>query len=727
MYDGASMSPEDGEEYDGLGIETYKRYWQEYVSDSAEPRRQSFIDQDYYDGDVTGTGLGHYTQGELDKFALRNQPPTVFNLIQRQVDSISGVEQRARSEPRAKPRTPKDQKGSEVGTDVLRFVKDQSRLSMIKANAFLDALKSGTAAVEIGSGSRTVPISQIESRDFFYDPRSRRYDFSDARFLGSAKWLDEDVALSIYLPPRPQEPPPIPEQPAIPEPPEDPYLYAQWEPLAMQAVALWRQQAAAVEAAQQQYERDVAEYERIKTAIQSTMAGSPAGELADSGWDDLPNSSMLGDTTRRRVFVIDMWHRDPKKGWFRCVFTGGGKLFTEAATVLDDMGRPTHPIVAFSLYVSRRNWRYGVIRNMRSPQDETNKRRSKSLHLLTTNQIIMEQGASVDGNDENLRAEAARPDGKMVVRPNARFELVKNLDLAQGQKAMGDEAKFFLENLGPNPQLRGEQGQASSGRAILALQQAGLGALGPVFDRFYDWELRVYRAIWSRIKQFWNEEMYVRITDDEGQEQFVGVNGARAPRNPRNPPQAGAAPVMPGGPGAMPPTGAMAQPMMGHNGGPMMEAEDMGEPGPMLGELDFDIVIDRSPEAATLQAEQFETLGQLAASGMPIPPDVIIEASSLPNKQMLLDKLKKAGEGPNPQQQAQMEEVRAKLAEVVASVEKMKSETRKNDAQTAQIIAETRNTNADTTLSGMERTAALMRPQAPSAPPAATGDFGPPL
>jgi len=719
MYDGAPVSPEGEEEYAGLEVETYKRYWQEYASDCADPRRQSFIDQDYYDGDVTGTGLGHYTQTELNILADRNQPPAVFNLVQRQVDSISGVEQRARSEPRAKPRTPKDQKGSEVGTDVLRFVKDQSRLSMLKANAFLDALKSGSAAVEVGADARSVPIIPIEWKDFFYDPRSRRYDFSDARYLGTAKWLDEDVALATYLPPKPQEPPSAPEPPRIPDPPEDPILYAQWEPLAIQATMLYQQQAAQAAEAQRLYERDLEEYNRIQMAITSTMASSPAAAGGDSDFDDVPNSNALGDSQRRRVFIIDMWHRDPKKGWFRCVFTGGGKLFTQPATMKDDMGRPTHPIVAFSLYVSRKNWRYGVIRNMRSPQDETNKRRSKSLHLLTTNQIVMEPGAAIDGNDEKLRAEAARPDGIMQVRTGARFDILKNIDLAQGQKAMGDEARLFLENLGPNPQLRGEQGHAQSGRAILALQQAGMGALGPVFDRFYDWELRVYRAIWSRIKQFWTEEMYIRVTDDQGQEQFVGVNGAPSPTN-------GAPTQSPQQQQQMPPQ--MGAPMMGHNGGPQMQPGDMGEPGPMLAELDFDIIIDRAPEAATLQAEQFETLGQLATAGVPIPPEVILEASTLPNKQLLIDKMKKGAEGgPNPQQQAEMEMVKGQIAELLATIDKIKSETRENNAQAAKLEAETRSTDADTKLSTIERTDQLLNPQPLSAPPAVTGANGPPL
>jgi hypothetical protein len=47
-------------------------------------------------------------------------------------------------------------------------------------------------------------------------------------------------------------------------------------------------------------------------------------------FEDRPSTSSATDS-RRRVFVIDMWHADAKHGWYRCVFTGAGKLFTQAS------------------------------------------------------------------------------------------------------------------------------------------------------------------------------------------------------------------------------------------------------------------------------------------------------------------------------------------------------------------------------------------------------------
>jgi hypothetical protein len=51
-------------------------------------------------------------------------------------------------------------------------------------------------AIEITAGDQGDPevAFDVVDEDFFYDPRSKRLDFSDARFQGVGKWLDADLA-----------------------------------------------------------------------------------------------------------------------------------------------------------------------------------------------------------------------------------------------------------------------------------------------------------------------------------------------------------------------------------------------------------------------------------------------------------------------------------------------------------------------------------------------------
>lgn len=721
-----SLEPDEDE---GLTHDRYMAMWREWVDNYGDARKQHFKDEEYYDGDVKGTGEGHWTATELKILADRRQPPSVFNFIKDVVNAIAGVEQRSRSEPRALPRGPRHQKSSEIATDCLRYLKEQTRLPMISANGFLDALKIGYAASEISGDKDHVAETPIFWKDFFFDWRSRMFDYSDANYLGVAKWLDLEVAIQTYVPPEP-------EQPEIPPKPEDPAMLQPWARYVQGLIDRWN--------------AEKARRQKIIEDLEATASGSA---LADQDYDEDDHSMCFGDPKRKRVFVVDMWHRDPKKGWYRCVFTGKGKLFTQAATRVekDAWGRKVkvHPIKAFSLYCSKDGWRYGEIRGMRSPQDEVNMRRSKALHLLSVNQIINRTGnVAEDGGKETLRKEAARPDGYMEVPDPSMFRIEKNLDLAAGQQRLGEEARAFLETKGPNPQLRGEQGQASSGRALLALQQAGLGILGPIFDRFHDWEDRRYRGLWFCVQQEWTEPMYIRVTDDKNAARFAAVNGAPVIHQDNgNTPEAGIGhnggpPMTPedmmggiGMGGAMPPQMPNGGPMMGAAGAmppgmPGMGAPQPEQTGPMLAELDMDIIIDRAPEAATLQAEQFEELAKLAQTGMLGPPGnpdiarMLITASALPTKTELLDMLDKMAQqpqGPSPQEKAM-------LAKLAAEIERLTAQAQKDKAGAAKIAAEIPGAQADAAKTGAEaRTANVEATMTEVSAANALAGFGSPM
>lgn len=694
-------------EYEGLDFGQYKNWWQEAVDTYAPARAQHIRDEEYYDGDVAGDGYGHWTRKQLQTLLNRNQPPVTRNFICRKVNGISGVEQRTRSEPRALPRTPKDQKAAEIATDCLRFIKEKTRWSNIKSEKVLEGVKIGFAAVEIGGAEDHVPVTPIQWKEFFFDPRSRAFDFSDARYLGVAKWLDLDVAKATYAGPEVPQPQ-LPPQPAIPPQPMDPAQQMQWAQMAQQMLMAWQ---AEVQQIQQAYEAEIARRQKIIDVLDSTASGDGSDTInADISFEDRP-SGIWADSRRRRVFVVDMWHADPKHGWYRCVFTGAGKLFTQASPYKenDQWGRvrPVHPFQAFSVHVSKDLWRYGEVRGMRPAQDEVNFRLSKKIDILYRQQLFYVPGSFEEQDVEAVRREIAKADGVIAVRDINGFKIEKNLDVAMAMDAAMVEAMRFLDLEGANPELQGRGPAGQSGRAILARQQAGLGQLGPIFDRIHDWELRCYRAMWARVQQFWTAPMYVRVTDDKNAARFAAVNGAPVVNSDNgNQPEAGASPAMAP---QMPPGGPMMDGPMGMPGQPPQQ-----DTGPILAELDMDIILDRAQEAATLQAEQFEALVQLAQSGVLGPPNpetarMLITASALPSKSELLDMLDKMAakpQGPTPEQKAQLETLAKKIEQIVAQTNKTKAETAKiaaevpgamADAQLTQAQARTENVNATMT------------------------------
>jgi hypothetical protein len=91
-----------------------------------------------------------------------------------------------------------------------------------------------------------------------------------------------------------------------------------------------------------------------------------------------------------------------------------------------------------------------------------------------------------------------------------------------------------------------------------------------------------------------------------------------------------------------------------------------------------DIVLDDVPASASLQTEQFEQLSAMAQAGVPIPPDAIVEASSLRNKDKILKKMRGEEEGELPPQvqqameaaQQQIAELQEQLAQAQATAQK---------------------------------------------------------
>ena len=543
-----------------------KNYFSDAQSLTQESRQRALIAIDYYDSD-------QFTREELNILALRGQPAITVNRIKPAINSIIGVTERGRSEPRAWPRNPDDTVSADAATDILRYIADFNRFKRLKQDCFRDLLVPGSCAALVGvDADSQVTLTQVRWEEFFHDPRSRRPDFKDARFLGIAKWMYADDATAMY--------------------PD----YA--------------------------------------SSIEATLnsASSTGGLSADQSYQDRPLQGALSaawvDAKQRRLMVVEIYVRDAG-AWRRCVFTGETVLEDGPSPYLDHRGRPDCPIEAMSAYVKRDNARYGAVWDMIGPQDEINKRRSKSVHLLSTTRIEVRDQQAIDVDADVARREASRPDG---VIPYG-WGLAPNTVEFQGNMEMLQEAKAEIERMGPSPAILGRSNDAS-GRALLARQQSGLTELGNLYGALEDWELRVYRQCWARAKQFWRAPQFIRVTDNEDTPKFVGLN--------------------------QPVTHSVTGAVLGYEN--------------RVAEMDVDIEVDVQADTGTIQQEAFNELLQLVGSS-PIyqqqaPLSILIQLSPIPHKRALLDAIKLAGEAQAQaaQQQRQVADAAqtAKIAEMAA-------------------------------------------------------------
>lgn len=404
-------------------------------------------------------------------------------------------------------------------------------------------------------------------------------------------------------------------------------------------------------------------------------------------FDDRPTtfSWYQGNSKRARVKICQAYYQcyddaSQRPQWYHCIFTKTGYLVDpHISPYLDEYGDTLCPIVLRSAKIDRQNQRYGMVKHLISPQDEVNKRRSKALHILNNRQTMSEKGAL--DNVREAKQELAKPDGHIVINPGMRFDILPTQDMAQGQMQLLQEAKAEMDTVSVSQALAGREMRVMSGRALQSRQQAGMIELQPFFDALRGWKLRLYRVAWSMVKQFWTYERWFRITDREDKPKYVGLN--QPVRMADMVAQSGI------DLNALLQSGQMT---------PEMEERLMEVVGVTndVARMDVDIVLDESPDAVSLQAEQFEQLAVMASNGVPIPPDVLIEASSLRNKKQLLAMLRPDPESPEQQMQAQIAQMQQQLQmqDAQLSVEKKAAEVGKLKAETIESLSESRQRDA---------------------------------
>lgn len=576
---------------------------------SWEERRLCERDRDYKDGK-------QLSEEERTALKERGQPPVTYNRIRRKINYLLGLERQSRKDPKAFPRNPNDEEASQAVTDSLRFVAESEQFDDKRSDAWENLLVEGTGCMMVGIKrdryGLTPSLTQVPWDRLFYDPHSRRNDFSDARFMGIVTWYDVAEAEEIW--------------------PDG------------------------------------------KDAITQTMANGHHTET----YDDKPKYKVWSDHKRARVRVIEIYC---KKGgaWHRAVLTQAGFLEKyEESPYIDEEGRPANPIIAMSLYVDRDNNRYGDVRDLIDPQDEINKRRSKGLHLISTRQVRVGPNATM-GVDE-IRTELARPDGVIT---SDDVEVLDTNDMAAQNLNLLQEAKAEIDLLGANAALTGKNENDMSGRAILAQQQGGMVEVALHFDRLRFFTLNVYRAVWARIRQTWDAGRWVRVTDDERNMRFVGINqpitaGQKMQEQIQADPQVQQ--HLQQDPQAQ-------QRLMMFLGSPV--AQMVVETRNVPAETDVDILIDEGMDTPTIQAEQWSELVKLASTGVvQIPPDLLIESSQLRDKEKLLEQLRK----PNPGQEQAQQLAQAKE---IAQIEKTKSEAMENIANAERNQAEALKTGVE--------------------------------
>ncbi len=546
------------------------RWFNEAEEAGRESRQKAERDVDYYDGK-------QLTADEVNELKSRGQPPISINLIRRKIDFLRGMEVRQRSDPKAWPRTPADADSAEIATDTLRYVFDTANYnSQTRKWVWKDLLVAGWGGV------------QLQLKPGRHDKVSRMLGVNPNKRLAFKRTPWDRMFWD-------------------PHSSEHDFADARYRGL-----VLWMDKAAALD-----FYRD---NEKAREIIESTMDAGRVGET----FDDKPRSAWV-DSDRRRIRIIQIWWKElGDVMWAEA--TAGGILDGGPSPFADEYGDPCDGFIWQSCYVDRDNNRHGIVRDMIDPQDEVNKRRSKSMHLLAVRQVIADDGAVNDV--EKAKRQLARPDGWITKMPGLELEIVQNGDLSAGQMQLLQHATTELEKMGPNESLQG-RGAATSGRDRQAQQQGGMIELGPMMDDLMWVDQRCYTLAWSTVQTRWTAPQFIRVTDNENAPKFIGLN----------------------------------EPLVDEATGQI--AGSQNKPA----EINVDIIIQPTPDAVTLEQEVWTDFTQILPVLATLPPNMqefTIQLSPLPSsrKRLLIDILKQGAQQPQVDPAVQQMQQRAAEAEI---------------------------------------------------------------
>lgn len=584
-------------------------WWQEGRDMHADNRREQHIDSDFYDGNQ----FDPETRAELED---RNQAALVYNIIHPTIQWVVGTERRTRIDWKVLPRGSEDGEAAQAKTSLMKYVTDANNAGWERSAAFKDSVRVGVGWTEQFLRTDTleeeVGVRHQRWAEMWWDPFSRQANMQDCRWMDRNKYTDLDYA-----------------------------------------IAMWPEHADALRAAAVQFSE--AEEDQVDEL------DLPSIFMSSERRDD-PRRRFLGVTGnsnrwRTRVRIHETWFKRPKvQRRVRALVSGyaeiNGAVFDPADPLPEDVAQAQQrgvislidsltdtmwqafwipgallqckpspyrhnrfPFVPIWCYRRERDGMpYGLIRMVRDPQEDYNKRRGKALFAMSTHRVLYEDDAFHEDDEDEGLEQAVMPNGQVRLRPGGlqKIKIETMTDVAKVHLELAEQSKTqIMETSGVTRDNMGQESAATSGRAILAKQQQGAVVTAEVFDNYRLAIQLSGQQTLSIIEQYMTMPKQIRILGPTGGAEFLMIN------EPHFDPQTGE----------------------------VWFANDVTK-----GNADF--VVDqqdyRETQRMAMAEQLFEMIGRLPPEMAIMLMDLPIELSDLPNKTEFIRRIR-AMNGTDPQ------------------------------------------------------------------------------
>lgn len=260
----------------------------------------------------------------------------------------------------------------------------------------------------------------------------------------------------------------------------------------------------------------------------------------------------------------------------------------------------------------RRGVTRGMVHDLLDPQREVNKRRSNFLHILTTmahSGWMYPDGTFDAETEEMIESQGGRPGINLKYNADVgKPERIQPGIPSRGhQMAEEKGAQDLMEIAGINASALGQLDRVQSGRAILARQQSSVMGAEEIFD---NWDRTIEMRAKNRLmiyQDYYTEPRIVRMRgSSRSQDQTLQINTQGA-------------------------------------AGEIVNNIAVGK---------YAVAVDTVSMSAAFKEGQFTEAVELQKMGVPMPPDVMIDLSSMPDKDRIKQEMQ-AQQQAKQQEQAQ--------------------------------------------------------------------------
>ena len=475
-------------------------FWQKWQEEARE-------DYEFVEG-------RQWSKADLKRFAETRRPPLVINRIKPLLNLLSGYQRLNRYDISFLGRTPDDVELCSVREGITKYVLDRCDYQTTESAAFLDAATGGLGWFSVGyevdeeTGDGEAVIKREDPFSIYPDPEAHKADFSDAKFIFRAKWTDKSELKEIY-----------PEHAAEIDAQFEIYDRAEYENATRDNQLLWyKRELQKVRLVECWYKKREKQTKFILTSGEEISPEELTPEMIFSG--------MIAKQKDFSATVVRV-----------CVFFD--------TVLLEDMPSPYQhgefpliPMTVFYNGIGNGEIPAGIVRDLKSPQREINKRRIQQL------QILDHTGNGGGWIEDDAMTEKQFAEFERRGNIPGHFQRVKPMTLSQnkilerqiGQYPAGlaqaeAQATADLTAIsGINEALMGvDVPNSASGRAIELKQRQAVTHLAVIFDNLRTAKKKIAYQLWGRknhsgiIPQFYTEEKVYRVEGKNGQE-WLKVN-----------------------------------------------------------------------------------------------------------------------------------------------------------------------------------------------------------